>query len=763
MLQSCFKALASSTLPPDIDPTNLVAQMKRSLISSVVLTTLTTYTQSLYAQSELALEEIVVTAQKREQTLQDIPAAVSAISAEQIDDFLGAGENIRALAGRVPSLQIESSNGRQSPRFYIRGLGNYDFDVNATQPVSMILDEVALENSVLKSLPLFDVAQVEVLKGPQGTLFGRSTTAGVVKVDSVAPSQDREAYVKLGYGSRETLSAEGALGGGLTESLSARASFKYLDRGDWIDNTFNGPGDDFGSFDEFAYRLQLLAQPNDKLSALFKLHGFKQDGDQPQVFYANAFTPGTVGLRAGFDPERASHDALVSGMELDHFGGSAKIDYDFDAVKLTSITSYDSLDSFSQADIDGGIQGGPEAIGQLGGQAFFSVSSGDGLSDHSQLTQELRLSGESDTLFYQVGLYYLDEDITVDSVDFANSGDRIQLTQAQQDTTSFAIFGQAEIDINERLSITAGLRYTDDEKELEVIPGPGSGAPAAIISASDDYFSWELSANYDLNQDWSSYARLATASRGPVTLGRFGFTSQADTEKITSFELGFKADLFEGRARWNSTIYTYTVDDQQLTATGGTGNTNELLNAEEVDGSGFETELEVRLSESLRISTNLSYNDTEIKDANLNTELCSSNPLCTPLDPIVDTFPGFFGTVNLVSVDGNPLPRAPEWLFNFSINYEHQLASGSLYAQTDWNYRDDSNIFLYEAVEFVAESRWIGGLRLGYKNSDDTLDIAVIGRNITDEIVADGALDFLNQTAFVNEPAFWGVEFSKKF
>jgi len=738
-------------------------KMKRNYQPYATFIALSTVLSNGYAQPNYVLEEVVVTAQKREQTLQDIPSAVSAISAEQVEDFLGAGENIRALAGRVPSLQIESSNGRQSPRFYIRGLGNYDFDVNATQPVSMIFDEVALENSVLKSLPLFDVARVEVLKGPQGTLFGRSTTAGVVKIDSVTPTETREGYVKLGYGSRDTLSAEGAVSGALSDNVSARAAIKYLDRGNWIDNTFNGPGNDFGEFDEFAYRLQILATPNDQLSALFKLHGFKQDGNQPQIFYANAFTPGVEGLRPGFDPERASHDALAAGMSLDHFGGSTKIEYETGAGKITSITAYDSLDSFSQADIDGGVQGGPEAIGTLGGQAFFSVSSGDGLSDHKQFTQELRFSGESDQLFYQVGLYYLDEAITVDSIDFANSGDRIQLTQAQQDTTSFALFGQAEFDLSDQLSITVGARYTDDDKELEVIPGPGSAAPAAAIDASDDYFSWELSANYELNHNWSTYARLATASRGPVTLGRFGFTSQADTEEITSLEFGFKADLFDGRARWNSAVYTYSIDDQQLTATGGTGNTNELLNADKVDGAGFETEFEMLMSESLRLNANLSYNDTEIKDTNLNTELCSSNPLCTSLDPIVDTFPGFFGTVNLVSVDGNPLPRAPKWLLNFSLNYDHQLETGRLYAQTDWNYRSDSNIFLYESVEFVAQSRWIGGVRLGYKNADDTMDIALIGRNITDEIVADGALDFLNQTGFVNEPAFWGIEFSKHF
>ena len=159
--------------------------MKALTAPKLALATAIAATVGTAAPAMAQLEEVIVTAQKREQSLQDVPASVSVISGESINDFVGSGENIRALSGRVPSLQVESSNGRQSPRFYIRGLGNTDFDVNANQPVSLIMDDVALENSVLKSLPLFDIARVEVLKGPQGTLFGRNTPAGVVKVDSV--------------------------------------------------------------------------------------------------------------------------------------------------------------------------------------------------------------------------------------------------------------------------------------------------------------------------------------------------------------------------------------------------------------------------------------------------------------------------------------------------------------------------------------------------------------------------------------------------
>ena len=159
----------------------------------------------------------------------------------------------------------------------------------------------------------------------------------------------------------------------------------------------------------------------------------------------------------------------------------------------------------------------------------------------------------------------------------------------------------------------------------------------------------------------------------------------------------------------------------------------------------------------------MSYNKTEIDDSELGAEQCGSNPSCTGKDPVIEIVQGPFGPATIVSVDGNDLPRSPEWLFNISLNYTLRLDSGQIYFNTDWNYRDESNIFLYEAVEFVAEERWLGGLRVGYKNESENLDIALVGRNITDEVVVDGALDFLNLTAFTNEPAFWGVEVGYSF
>lgn len=709
----------------------------------------------------VVLDEITVTAQKREQTLADVPAAVSAISGDRVNDLLGGAEDIRALTGRVPGLNIETSNGRTQPRFYLRGLGNIDFDVNANQPVAMIFDEISLENNTVRSLPLFDIERVEVLKGPQGSLFGRNTNAGAIKIDSVKPTDDRNGYVRLGFGSRDTVQGEVAANQSLGDTVNARLSLKYQERGNWIDNTFNGPGDDFGEFEEFAWRLQFAFDPSDSFSALLKLHGFSQDGTQPQVFYANAIELGSSGLRPGFDEEVASHDSDVADMELDHFGGALNLQWTFaDDMTFTSITGYDTIDNFQSADVDGGVQSNnPADIGNLGTQVFFSVATGDGLTDHYQLTQEFRLANTVDDLFYQVGLFYFDEDFDLLNQDFANPAASAIVTQ---ETQSFAVFGQAEYSLNDEWAITVGGRWTDDEKDLVVGPAPGAAVAPGAISVADDFFNWDVALTYDASDDWTWYGRVATGSRGPVTLGRFGFVSSAETEDTLSTEIGFKSTLLDGRARWNTSVYAFRNDDQQLTATGGAANVNQLLNADRVNGFGVETELDLLITDNLFVSANLSYNDTEIDDPNLRDDLCGSAPTCTGLDPVTGTRIGPFGPVTEVAIDGNPLPRTPEYLFNFILQYNYPLQNGDLYFNTDWSYRDESNLFLHRSVEFVAEDRMLGGIRTGYR-TESGMDFAIVGRNITDEITVDGGLNFLNLTAFINEPAYWGAEFRYNF
>ena len=733
----------------------------RAIISAASLIAIAT---TAVAQESRVLEEIVVTAQKREQAFQDVPISVSVFTGDLVRELIGSGENLRALTNRVPSLSIESSNGRSQPRIYLRGQGNIDFDVNANQPVLMVFDDINLENNVLRALPVFDIERIEVLRGPQGTLFGRNTNAGTIKIDSVRPTFETEGYASVAYGSRDTAALEAAIGGELAGGVAARLSVKYQTRDDWIDNTANGPGDDFGDFDEFAYRFQLLFQPGDTFTGLVKLHGFHMDANQPQVFYANALTVGVEGLRPGFDEEIAGHDVgSVSIVTLDHFGTAVNLQWDFGTSKFTSITGYDTVENFQAADIDGGVTTFPPAMDGVPNESVLTdANTGDGLAEHYQFSQEFRFSNQGDRLFYQVGLFYFEEDYDVFNEDYVGfrgppTFESIPFTDVvTQQTESAAVFGQLEYQLSDAWTIIGGVRWTSDDKDLEVIPGPTSPSPAATISVDDDFFNWDLALTWGVSEDWTLYGRVANGSRGPVTLGRFGFVSSAEKETTNSLEFGFKSTLLDGRARWNGAIYGYVNDDQQLTATGGTGNANRLLNADQVNGAGVETDFDFLVTENLFISSNLSYNDTEIDDPNLTAERCGGTPNCTSPDPVADQFIGFFGPVTTVFIDGNPLPRAPEWMFNFVLNYSFPMG---IYFNTDWNYRDESNIFLYNSVEFIAEDRWLGGVRLGWRNKSEKMDVAIVGRNITDEITLDGGLDFINLTGFVNEPAYWGMEF----
>ena len=156
------------------------------------------------------LGDITVTAEKRSENIQKVPESITAIDTEKLDVLKSGADDVRFLSARVPSLLIESSFGRTFPRFYIRGLGNTDFDLNASQPVSFVYDDVVLENPILKGFPIFDIDQVEVLRGPQGTLFGRNTPAGVVKLDSKKPTQEPDGYVDVSYGRYGTTNIETA-------------------------------------------------------------------------------------------------------------------------------------------------------------------------------------------------------------------------------------------------------------------------------------------------------------------------------------------------------------------------------------------------------------------------------------------------------------------------------------------------------------------------------------------------------------------------
>ncbi|MFZ8200216.1 TonB-dependent receptor [Alteromonas portus] len=753
--------------------------MRTHKIATLALAVSAAFSSSVLAQEaattekkEASLEQITVTAQKRTQSIQEVPISVATLSGEKFESLFSGGEDILALAVRVPGLYAESSNGRVAPRFYIRGLGNTDFDLAASQPVSIIMDEVVMENVVLKSFPLFDVQQVEVLRGPQGTLFGRNTTAGIIKFDTVKPTQDVEGYAKAGFGSYGTMNFEGAISGGLTDELSARLSLLSQERDDYIDNAFTGENDAIGGYDEKAYRLQLLWEPSADFSALLNVHGRELEGTA-SIFRANVFTKGSNELNANYDRETVYYDGDLQGdgidnnpQEYDGFGASLKLEYDMDEVTFTSISAIETADGSSLGDVDGGFNLADGTSGP--GFIPFSAVTQDNLDDLEQYTQEFRFaSNTTDALNWQLGAFYYDASFNVTSIDGFFGA-----TTVFHENQTWAVFGQTSYQVNEKLNVTGGIRYTHDSKSLVVGDQNVDGFALVIgaaeiqdyddIDVDDGQTSFELSANYRVTDDMSVFARYANGFRAQTIQGRDvafeGSPSVADAETINSFELGIKSDLFDDSLRLNAAAFYYTVDDMQFSAIGGGNNFTALVNADKGEAYGFEVDAQWLATDELTFTAGYSYNHTEIKDDSLTVSPCGTSAAdgftgnCTVTDPRPDGF--------AASIDGNPFPQAPESIFNFTARYTIPMGDdGEFFVFTDWAFQGETNIFLYEAVEFTTDDNFEGGLRIGYENFAHNYTVALFGRNITDEDNVKGAIDFNNLTGIVNEPRVWGVEF----
>ena len=709
------------------------------------------------------LGEVVVTAQKRSENLNDVPLSVTAVQGEKLAVIRSSGGDIRVFSARVPSVTLESSFGRTFPRPYIRGLGNTDFDLNASQPVSFVYDEVVLENPVLKGVPLFDIDQVEVLRGPQGTLFGRNTPAGVLKFDSAKPTQEFGGYGQVSYATFGTVNAEGAVSGALIDGvLAGRFSALYQHRDDWVDNAFTGKKNATGGYDESAYRGQLLFTPTAEFSALLNAHYMKLDGT-PQLFRANIIQKGTNNFVPGFDRGVIAQDAQVrSGQTVEASGASLKMTYDFGGPTLTSITGYEHVTAFSRGDIDGGF-GAVFAPPSGPGLIPFPSESADGMPYHAQWSQELRLAGTSGALNYTVGAFYFFEDVKIDSLDYATLAGGVLDGYAyqHQKTTSWALFGNADYKLTDQWTVGGGLRYSDDSKDFiaQQLISPIGIPPTPVLSANPDSseLSFNVNATYAVNEDVNLYARIARGYRAPSIQGRLLFGSElsiADKETSMSYEAGVKADLFDHRARVDANVFYYRVDDMQLTAVGGGANFNRLINADHATGYGFEFNGEAKPMEHLLLTAGLSYNHTEIDDPNLATAPCGSG--CTVLDP-AGALPG---TVN---IDGNSLPNAPRWIANFTARYAIPFGDGEFFAFTDWAYRSKINFFLYRSVEYTDDKLLEGGLRVGYTMADGSWEAAVFGRNIFNDRSLEGGIDFNNLTGFVNDPRTIGVELKTRF
>jgi iron complex outermembrane receptor protein len=661
-----------------------------------------------------------------------------------------------------------------------------DFYLGASQPVEIIQDDVVLEHVILKSNPLYDVSQVEVLRGPQGSLFGRNTTAGIIKFDTNKPTMNWEGRGTVSYGTKNSVNIDAGIGGPIVaDKLAFRLSGLYQRRQDWVDNVYVGPRTDntqspkqdaLGGFEEKDVRLQFLLTPTDKLSILAEGQARDYQGTST-IFYRNSVIKGTNDVPANFDRGQVALDE--GGNNPQHYktyGGSLKAALDLDFATLTSITAYETANGYSRGDTDGGA-----ATVNLAkdGALFYGQSQGR-LRSLDQWSQEVRLaSNGSGPLSWQVGGMYFDSRDTTEfdqrafflTTAAANPNNWVLLHDIN---TSWGIFGQLKYQLTDKLTLTGGIRETRDSKSTrllktaDTIAGVRTYTGRTYVKMSDTKPSWDVSALYQLTPDVSLYTRVAHGFRGPTIQGRSAvfnsdFTT-ANSETNTSVEAGLKSSLFDNKLRFNITGFAYRVKNIQLNGNDSNGN-GVLFNADKADAYGMEADMELRPIPNLTLTGGLSLLHTEIRDKNVYAQVCAltvagvSRVVCTVENPTIQR-PLFGVQTTFAQINGNPLPNAPKYNLNFSARYDLPIGPGKAFVATDWNVQGYTNFVLYKTKEFYSKGNFEGGAKAGY--SWNGYEAAVFVRNLTNEKNVKGVIE--NYMAGVySEPRIIGVQLSAAF
>jgi iron complex outermembrane receptor protein len=735
------------------------------------------------------LAEVVVTATRREENAQNVPVSVSVLSGDPLAVLGDTGDDIKQLAFKVPSLQIESSNGRAFPRFYIRGYGNTDYHDFASQPVGLVYDDIVQENAALKGFPIFDQADVEVLRGPQGTLFGRNSPAGVVKLESAKPLLgETSGFVSLSDGRFNSGVFQGVVNLPINDQMAFRASIQGQHRDDWVSDPITN--NKLGGFNDWAARLQLLFKPSDTFTALFNVHGRDLTGSS-SLFRANIIQPGSNNLIPGFSPYTIYTDGPNTSA-LTTIGANVHLTWELPSLTLQSISGYESVRKYyALGDIDAGCGfafGSNPACNAVfpsgSGPGFipFSVETSAQLNHHYQLTQEFRVVSKNEgPLKGQAGIFLFYEDVTAADEDYCGPGECVtgppffalqDVTVSHQKNDAEALFGSLDYTPIDAFTARAGIRFTEDHKTFNayyidfVLPTNNEPTPPLSASQSAHNVSWDVSATYKLQPDVSIYARVATGFRAP-SFGQptpgLGIQT-APSETNISYETGVKADLFDHHARIALDGFYYHVHDQQITIVGGgVSDITQLITATETVGYGSELDFEAHPTPNLTFNLSGSLNITRIEDPTLAVDVGGSVPPGDILNPYT-TAAGAFGNVYTAHVNGNPLPEAAKWVGDVSLRYDIPMTvGGKLYVYTDWSYRSGFNYFLYEAKEFDGPALTQAGLRLGYTWADGKYDAAVFCRNCTNQIRDIYAIDFDNLTGVINDPRIIGAQFRAKF
>lgn len=689
-----------------------------------------------------ALEEVIVTATKRAESLQDIPVSVNAFNSETIQE---AGiNNAGDLAIMTPALNINVNQSPFNARMTIRSIGTAQTDPALEPSVGLFVDGVFLGRSGLGMSDLTDIERIEVLQGPQGTLYGKNTNAGAISVITKKPNfEGFEGYVEASAGDYSMYRLTASASGPLTDTLAYRLSGNMHQRDGIYDNS---AGDDLNDADDWNIQGKLQWDPTDSLSVL--LSGSHIDRDTTccaadavqqdpvnnelvaQGYSADKNDPYDYDVQPGVDNSFDMESDLLS----------MTIDYAFDWGEITSITAWNDYDYSVDQDPD---------RSQLD---ILAVRNDDFSGD--SFSQELRFTSQAgDNIDYMLGLFYY-EQTTKRGGDkpFLFVGDDFIPIAAQQDlpfplpinflvqpgdnlvvdykldTDTIAIFSQATWHIGDIWHLTGGLRWSDEEKESDLFSQTNSTAFSndligasfldsvstpidANLDRSSDNVDWMIRAAMDIGDDSMIYASAATGTKsgGFQTVSGTVDDREFDDEDTTTYELGVKSTLLDARLRINAAAFYTEIDDFQSQRQLETGLGTFVSNESEVEVSGLDFQVEAMPLPNLTLSAGLLYmHKYEITDG---------------------------------PEDGAELPFTADYSGNLAATLVFPLGDGGIYWRTDYSYMDDHSTNVAKSADLRDsdfDDRNLVNTKLGWRN--DNWNVSIWGKNLTDD-------EYASQTA----------------
>jgi len=821
------------------------------------------------------IEEIVVTARKREESIQDVPLAVTAYTGAELDRQ--GVHDLTTLDQQVPSLSIGRAQG--SPTgidITLRGIAAADDLLTTDRAVGLYMDGVVVPHPFAFGSNLFDLESVEVLKGPQGTLFGKNTIGGAVNVRARMPDYDGvHGYLSADVASESNQDFSAAVNIPLAENRAAvRLAAQVNDRdgyGKETNQTYCGTADatpdgtdlgapgvfcyesgsaGLGDDDEWAVRGSLLFEPTDQLRISFVADHteIRETGNIERVAHWYPFEPGA--FQVGYDLgilSAADLGALFSGaptpeaiaavMATDEWArthlvtddvyraptggpgsnrgfafapgglGSFPMGHKFADAETTgyvatleytlgngmiakSVTGFRNMEVVRSDDVDG---------------TLFVITDAPLDTESDVFTQELTLSGMAfdDRLDWVAGLYYDSEEGSDGSraaaVPAFNPSNR-NVFDFDVENESWAVFGQGNYSFTDRLRLTAGLRYTEEDRRYisrnrtqsifapvdtcSTIPGetsPPDGSACEIDrSTNAEEWSWLVSVDYDLTDSAMAYLKTSRGFRGGAFSGRAPTAPPVDPEIATDIELGLKADWWDGRLRTNLAVYRTNYDERQVTVIlrdeGGTAFTL-LQNAAETEIDGAELEMTVLPVDGLTLRATASYiNSTWETFVGQSQANCFLPAGPTLPDDVLTGTPGQFRGACSRLRDGDKVDGERPWTYSLHGRYELPVGDlGTLGVQADWSWIDEARSDKYDSLrspvgnlallQDIEESRGWLNATIDFHMPQYGVDIALYGTNLLDkeDIVPSADVSLSYAGVLVREPRFWGLKLRKRF